>query len=62
MEALGWAPQPDLASIRGPPSYAQAVIEAWRQHRITSSRAIELMYGEMTESDLEYRPEPDYEP
>jgi transcriptional regulator with XRE-family HTH domain len=62
MEALGWAPQPDLASIRVPPSYAQAVIEAWRQHRITSSRAIELMYGEMTESDLEYRPEPDYEP
>jgi hypothetical protein len=30
MEALGWAPQPDLASIRVPPSYAQAVIEAWR--------------------------------
>ncbi|WBB72463.1 XRE family transcriptional regulator [Micromonospora sp. WMMD1128] len=52
MEALGWAPQPDLASVRVPPGYAQAVIEAWRASRITRARAIELMYGELTDADL----------
>ncbi|MEQ4300857.1 XRE family transcriptional regulator [Plantactinospora sp. B6F1] len=60
MEALGWAPQPDLAAVRVPPSYAQAVIEAWRASRISRTRAVELMYGQITDADLpeEYDPEP----
>jgi len=62
MEALGWAPQPDLASLRVPPSYAQAVVEAWRLNAITSSRAIELMHGEITRADLPFREETEYEP
>jgi transcriptional regulator with XRE-family HTH domain len=62
MEALGWAPQPDLASLRVPPSYAQAVVEAWRMDAITSSRAVELMHGQITEADLPFREEADYEP
>ncbi|WP_091293528.1 helix-turn-helix domain-containing protein [Micromonospora halophytica] len=52
MEALGWAPQPDLEAVRVPPSYAHAVMEAWRTHRITSIRAVELMHGQITEADL----------
>jgi len=57
MEALGWAPQPDLAAVRVPPSYAQAVIEAWRVEAITSRRAVELMHGQITEADLPFREE-----
>ncbi|WFE27072.1 XRE family transcriptional regulator [Solwaraspora sp. WMMD791] len=52
MEALGWVPQPDLASVRVPPGYAHAVIEAWRASRITRSRAVELMYGQIADADL----------
>ncbi|MEH1017879.1 XRE family transcriptional regulator [Micromonospora sp. CPCC 206060] len=52
MEALGWAPQPDLASVRVSPGYAHAVIEAWRASRITRARVIELMYGQITDADL----------
>jgi transcriptional regulator with XRE-family HTH domain len=62
MEALGWAPQPDLTSLRVPPSYAQAVFEAWRRTAITGSRAIELMHGQITEADLPFREEAEYEP
>lgn len=52
MEALGWAPQPDLAAVRVPPSYAHAVIEAWRANKITRARAVELMYGQIDDADL----------
>ncbi|WP_326551532.1 helix-turn-helix domain-containing protein [Micromonospora sp. NBC_01813] len=52
MEALGWTPQPDLTTVRVPPSYAHAVIEAWRSHRITRARAVELMHGQITDADL----------
>ncbi|MEU5941144.1 XRE family transcriptional regulator [Micromonospora sp. NPDC047548] len=52
MEALGWAPQPDLAAVRVPPSYAHAVMEAWRTKRITRVRAVELMHGQIAEADL----------
>ena len=34
MEALGWAPQPDLESIRVPGAYAHGVMEAWRVARL----------------------------
>ncbi|MER7441277.1 helix-turn-helix domain-containing protein [Micromonospora avicenniae] len=52
MEALGWVPQPDLGSVRVPPSYAHAVMEAWRTNRITRTRAIELMHGQIADADL----------
>ncbi len=42
MEAVGWVPQPDLESIRVPPGYAHAVVEAWKQrpcHSHEGSRA-----------------------
>ncbi|WFE64672.1 XRE family transcriptional regulator [Micromonospora sp. WMMD714] len=52
LEALGWTPQPDLAAVRVSPSYAHAVFAAWRTNRITRARAIELMYGELTDEDL----------
>ncbi|WP_036347264.1 helix-turn-helix domain-containing protein [Micromonospora sp. CNB394] len=52
MEALGWAPQPDLESVRVPPTYAQAVLEAWRNRRITRARALELMHGHIVDADL----------
>lgn len=58
MEALGWVPQPDLASVRVSPAYAHAVMEAWRNSRITRARAIELMHGQIVEADL---PEDDLE-
>jgi len=52
MKAVGWAPQPDLESVRVPPSVADAVMAAVQQHRITARRAAELTRGQLTESDL----------
>lgn len=52
LDALGWAPQPDLASIRVPPGYAHAVMEALQRNAITPSRAVELMRGQVSPSDL----------
>ncbi|WP_319462356.1 XRE family transcriptional regulator [Micromonospora sp. RTP1Z1] len=62
MEALGWAPQPDLFSVRVPPSYAHAVMEAWRGGWITRVRAVELMHGQIAESDLPESGELEIEP
>jgi transcriptional regulator with XRE-family HTH domain/Zn-dependent peptidase ImmA (M78 family) len=62
MEAVGWAPQPDLGAIRVPPRYAHAVMEAWRNGAITSARAVELMHGQITAADLPTVPEADAEP
>lgn len=62
MEAVGWAPQPDLEGVRVPPSYAHAVLQAWRNSKITSSRAVELMRGQIVESDLPPREEADLAP
>ncbi|ETK34688.1 hypothetical protein MPTA5024_18135 [Microbispora sp. ATCC PTA-5024] len=62
MEAVGWAPQPDLDRVRVPPSYAHAVLQAWKRSLITSSRAVELMRGQIEESDLPPRHDPDLEP
>ncbi|MCO6005536.1 helix-turn-helix domain-containing protein [Actinoallomurus purpureus] len=62
LEAVGWAPQPDLESVRVPPVFAQAVLEAWRQSMITSTRAVEMMRGELEISDLPGRDESDVEP
>ena len=62
MEALGWAPQPDLAAIRVPPGYAHAVLQAWRRGAITATRAVELMHGQITADDLPTGAEADVEP
>ncbi|GHE43085.1 hypothetical protein GCM10017673_51560 [Streptosporangium violaceochromogenes] len=62
MEALGWAPQPDLQTVRVPPSYAHAVLQAWKASKITTARAVELMRGQIVESDLPAREESDLEP
>ena len=52
MKAVGWAPQPDLESVRVPPSVADAVLAAVQQHRITARRAAELTRGQLSENDL----------
>jgi transcriptional regulator with XRE-family HTH domain/Zn-dependent peptidase ImmA (M78 family) len=62
MEALGWAPQPDLESIRVSPGYAHAAIEAWQRGAITASRAVELMHGQLSLTDLPAETEADDTP
>jgi Zn-dependent peptidase ImmA (M78 family) len=62
LEALGWAPQPDLEAIRVPPRYAHAVMAAWRSGGLTAKRAVELMHGQITEADLPTGTEADVEP
>lgn len=62
MEALGWAPQPDLEAVRVPPRYAHAVMEAWRRGAVTGTRAVELMHGQITAADLPADTEADVEP
>ncbi|MEU0884815.1 XRE family transcriptional regulator [Lentzea sp. NPDC005914] len=52
MNAIGWVPQPDLDAISVPPSYATAVMEALARDLLTPSRAVELMHGQVVESDL----------
>ncbi|HEX5205711.1 MAG TPA: XRE family transcriptional regulator [Actinoplanes sp.] len=62
LEALGWVPQPDLESVRVPPGVANAVMQAWRRGFITRRRAVELMHGQIQESDLPFEAEADQEP
>jgi transcriptional regulator with XRE-family HTH domain/Zn-dependent peptidase ImmA (M78 family) len=62
LDSLGWAPQPDLESIRVPPNYAHAVIEAVQRGAITPSRAVELMRGQIRLTDLPADDETDDEP
>jgi transcriptional regulator with XRE-family HTH domain len=62
MEAVGWAPQPDLEAIRVPPRYAHAVMEAWRRGALTATRAVELMHGQISVDDLPAGAEADVEP
>ncbi|MBA8928866.1 Zn-dependent peptidase ImmA (M78 family)/DNA-binding XRE family transcriptional regulator [Kutzneria viridogrisea] len=52
MDALGWAPQPDLESVRVPPSYARGAMRAWRQNKLTWPRLVEMMHGQLTDEDL----------
>ncbi|MBB5075483.1 helix-turn-helix domain-containing protein [Nonomuraea endophytica] len=62
-DSLGWAPQPDLDSIRVPPSLAHAVMTAYRLGHISSDRALELMHGQLRNStDLPPRLEEDETP
>lgn len=62
-DSVGWTPQPDLDSIRVPPSFAHAVMKAYRLGHITSSRALELMHGQLGSiADLPPRFEEDEAP
>jgi transcriptional regulator with XRE-family HTH domain len=62
MEALRWVPQPDLESVRVPPSYAHGVMEAWRRGLITRTRVVELMHGQISMTDLPEYDDPDIAP
>ncbi|WP_198958320.1 MULTISPECIES: hypothetical protein [Amycolatopsis] len=62
LEALGWAPQPGLTSVTVPPTFAHAVIQAWRFDKITSNRAVELLHGQITIEDLPLRNEAESAP
>lgn len=61
-EAVGWTPLPDLESVRVPPSFATAVMTAWRRNLITNARAVELMHGQIAEADLPIRDEAEPQP
>ncbi|WP_246238855.1 helix-turn-helix domain-containing protein [Acrocarpospora corrugata] len=62
MEAVGWAPQPDLEAVRVPPRYAHAVMESYKKALVTESRAVELMRGQIVAADLPPRDDADLEP
>ncbi len=59
MDAVGWAPQPDLNGVRVPPGYSHAVMQAWRRDLVTGSRAVELLHGQITSDDLPRRDDAD---
>jgi transcriptional regulator with XRE-family HTH domain/Zn-dependent peptidase ImmA (M78 family) len=52
MEAVGWAPQPDLERVCVPPGVAHAVLVALQAGAVTAARAVELMRGQVEEGDL----------
>ncbi|GAB3811429.1 helix-turn-helix domain-containing protein [Micromonospora zhanjiangensis] len=62
MDAVGWAPQPDLDAVRVPPGYSHAVMQAWRRDLLTGRRAVELMHGQIGPDDLPARDEVDLTP
>lgn len=62
MDAVGWAPQPDLDTVRVPPGYSHAVLEAWRRDLVTGSRAVELLHGTIGDDDLPARDDSDLLP
>jgi len=49
-EAVGWVPQPDLASVRVPPAFASAILRAQQDSSISTTRAVEMMRGELDAS------------
>lgn len=61
-DAIDWAPEADLAAVRVPPSYAQAVMRAWKEDFVTSERAVELMHKQLTIDDLPLKPDTGLEP
>lgn len=52
MDALGWAPQPDLERVFISPVVAHAIMEAYKQGLITANRAIEMMRGQVKRGQL----------
>jgi len=51
-QSQGWRPQLDLDKIRVAPEYASATMEAYLKRLITRSRAVEMMHGNASDSDL----------
>ncbi|KIH98610.1 DNA-binding protein [Streptomonospora alba] len=51
-DAVGWKPQPDLASVRVSPRYASAVVAALREALIVPQRAVEMMRGQVSVEEL----------
>jgi transcriptional regulator with XRE-family HTH domain len=62
MDAVGWEPLPDLESVRVPRGYAHAVMGAWREGLVTSTRTVELLHGQITHEDLPPRDASELEP
>lgn len=62
MNAIGWAPQPDLDATRVPRSYATAVMDALARNMVTPSRAVELMHGQIVDGDLPVVPDDEVAP
>lgn len=58
LRVLGAGPAEDLAINETGPRWRQAVIRAYTDARITDSRAVEMLHGALTESDLPALPEP----
>ena len=62
LEAVSWALQTDLDTVKMPPSYTHAVMQALEKDFITTARAVELMHGRVklgnlpAKSDLELEP------
>jgi Zn-dependent peptidase ImmA (M78 family) len=62
MESVGWAPQPDLASVFVPPKYAHAVIQMWKGDLLTSARAVDMLHGQISLEDLPLGDDPEIAP
>lgn len=52
MDALGWAPQPDLENVVVSPQVAHAIMQAYSQAKISAVRAIEMMRGQIDKDQL----------
>ena len=52
MDSVGWTPEPDLSSVRVPPTVATAVMTAFRKGLVTPQRAEELTRGQIAAADL----------
>ncbi len=52
LECTGMEPQPDMGLGTVPPSFSRAVLTAYRQSRISTARAIELLRDSIGEADL----------
>ncbi|MFG3339758.1 helix-turn-helix domain-containing protein [Glycomyces sp. NPDC048151] len=59
MDALGWAPQPDLEKVVLSPTAAHAIMEAYSRHLISADRAIEMMRGQIRKDELPQTDEDD---
>jgi transcriptional regulator with XRE-family HTH domain len=62
LEAVRWAPQTDLDTVKVPPSYAHAVMQALEKDFITPARAVELMHKQIKLGDLPAKSDLELEP
>ena len=59
LEVVGTVPEEDLPAGQTSGSWRQAAIAAWKAGAITSARAVELVYGAISETDLPDRTAPE---